>query len=135
MPDEELPPAEIPVIEERASVETRRVLTGRVWVRLATQTEDVPLSADLASEEVEITRVPVGRDIPAPPAIRNEGDLTIIPVVEEVLRIEKRLVLREEIHLRRTQRSETFATTVPVRRQRAEVGRDIPHDDDPIEQG
>jgi stress response protein YsnF len=56
--------------------------------------------------------------------VRTEGETTIIPVVEEVLVVEKRLVLKEEIHIRRLISKDDVEVPVTVRRQRAVVERD-----------
>lgn len=45
------------------------------------------------------------------PEIRTEGDVTIVPVLEEVLVVEKRLVLKEELHIRRRVAAETVEIT------------------------
>jgi stress response protein YsnF len=55
--------------------------------------------------------------------VRTEGDVTILPVVEEVLVVETRLLLKEEIHVRRTATRETVEIPVTLRRQRAVVER------------
>jgi stress response protein YsnF len=60
---------------------------------------------------------------PAPIARREEDGTFILPVLEEVLVIERRLVLREEIRLRLVAVEETIEETVTLRRQRAEVER------------
>ena len=52
-------------------------------------------------EEVEVTRVPMQRVVDGPVPVREENDTTIISVVEEVLVVEKRWMLREEIHIRK----------------------------------
>ncbi|AWB47281.1 hypothetical protein HYN69_01065 [Gemmobacter aquarius] len=116
--------AVLPLAEERLVVGTRRVVSGRVRLRVTTETLDEPVTADLRGETVEVTRVPVDREVDAMPVTRVEGDVTIVPVVEEVLVVERRLVLREEIHLRRTATVETFATSVPLRQQRVVIERD-----------
>lgn len=122
MPDE-MHVGPIPVIEETASVTTRKVVTGRV--RIETRTEEVTqsLAAELLSSEVEVTRVPVGRTIDAVPDISETGDLTIIPVVEERLVVTRELYLREEIHIRRVERRETLDVPVTTRRQTARIER------------
>jgi len=53
------------------------------------------------------------------PEIRTEGDVTIVPVLEEVLVVEKRLVLKEELHIRRRIETETVEVPVILRKQRA----------------
>ena len=116
-------PDVIPVIEERASLTKQAVVTGRV--RIATQTETVEqrLPAELSSEEVEVVRVPVGRRIEAMPDMTTEGDLTIIPVVEERLVVTRELYLREEVHVRRVRRQETVEIPAQTRRQTVRIER------------
>jgi stress response protein YsnF len=74
-------------------------------------------------EIVEVTRVPIDRMVETAPEIRTEGDVTILPVVEEVLVVEKRLVLKEEVHIRRRVTTETAEVPVTLRKQRVEVER------------
>jgi stress response protein YsnF len=57
------------------------------------------------------------------PETRTEGGVTIVPVLEEVLFVEKRLVLKEELHIRRQATTETVEVPVTLRRQRAIVDR------------
>ena len=63
----------------------------------------------------------VDRVVETAPEIRQEGDVMIIPIVEEEVVLVTRLVLREEIHVRKktTQRTEQF--TVKLRAERAEI--------------
>ena len=79
------------------------------------------MRASLQSVDVEIERVQIDREVSSAPDIRTEGDLTIVPVLEEILVVEKRLVLREEIRIRRITRTEDVETPVTRRRQRAVV--------------
>ena len=111
------------LVAEEAEVSKCRLVTGRIDVRTVTDTVDETVKATVEGQSVDVTRVPVDRIIDAAPATRSEGELTIIPVVEEVLVIEKRLLLKEEVHIRRTTRSEDIETTVPLRRQRAIIDR------------
>jgi uncharacterized protein (TIGR02271 family) len=55
----------------------------------------------LHDEEVQVERVQVNRVVDAAPAPRQDGDTMIIPVLKEVLVVEKRLLLKEEIHVTR----------------------------------
>lgn len=95
----------------RKSEEDR--LAARVSLR--THTMDVPVAERLRTETASIERVPVDRIVAEPPASRVEDGVTIIPVVEEVLVVQFRIV--EEVHI--TTRSETVehAETVQLRRQ------------------
>ena len=113
----------IPLVAETARVGKARTVTGRVDVRTITDTVAEHVRATVDSQTVEVTRVAVDREVDAAPAVRTEGDTTVIPVLEEILVIEKRLVLKEEIRIRRVSRSDEVETTVPLRRQRAVVER------------
>jgi uncharacterized protein (TIGR02271 family) len=107
--------------EESLSVEKRRIVTGRVRVRSVTDTIETFARAELDGEAVEVTRVPVNQPVDEPPSVRTEGDLTIFPVLEEVLVLEKRLYLKEEIHVRRRRTRESVEVPVTLQRQRALV--------------
>lgn len=116
-------PDTLALAEETATVSKVDVTTGRVRVRLVNDSHEEAVRASLQSEAFEVSRVAIDRQVDAVPTIRTEGDLTIVPVLEEVLVVEKRLVLREEIHLRRRTSTDTVESSVTLRRQRAEVDR------------
>ena len=120
----------IPLVEEVAHVTKRRVTTGQVTVRTITDTFDEKVEAELSRDTVVVTRVPIDREVTTIPQVRTEGNVTIVPVFEEVLVVEKRLVLREEIHLARTAETDTVASHVTLRRQRAAVDRQDAGDPD-----
>lgn len=118
-------PAEtvIPLIEERLKIERAVRETGRVRVVVATTAEQRLVEETLRRREVEVIRTPIGRTVTEAPPVREEDDSLVIPVVEEVLVVERRLVLREELRLRLklTERQET--ATVTLRRQDATIER------------
>jgi len=121
--------AVIPVVEETARIEKRAVEKGRIRVSTHTEAVEQVLRETLRGDAVGVTRVPINRTIaegePAP-QVRDEGGVTIIPVLEEVLVVEKRLVLKEEVHIRRTTSGENIEVPVTLRRQRAVVERVSP---------
>ncbi|MBD2750100.1 YsnF/AvaK domain-containing protein [Microvirga sp. BT688] len=122
----------IPVVEETATVGKRQIVTGRVQVRTVTDTVEELAHTTVQREDVEVTRVPIDKVVETAPEIRTEGDVTIVPVLEEVLVVEKRLVLKEELHIRRRVATETVEVPVTLRKQRAIVERlapDIPSTD------
>jgi stress response protein YsnF len=121
MPDNET--ASLQLVQETASVSAESVVTGRVRVSTETDVREEVARATLEGEVVDVVRVPVDRPVETMPAVRTEGDLTIVPVVEEVLFVEKRLVLKEEIHIRRRLTREVVEMPVKLRRQRAVVER------------
>jgi stress response protein YsnF len=56
--------------------------------------------------------------------IRTEDGVTIIPVLEEALVVEKRLVLKREIRISKRSNLETVEIPVSLRKQRAKVERE-----------
>ncbi len=114
----------IPLVEERVSATKRKVETGRVRVRTHVDQRIEVIRQELARDEVEIERVPMNRHISEMPKVREEKGVTIVPVVEEVLVIEKKLMLVEEIHLSRKRSYEKYEKPITLRAQRAEVERE-----------
>lgn len=122
MTDEPKPDV-LPLVEERVALTKRTIPTGRVRVETRTETVQQHLPAQLSSEEVKVVRVPVNRRVDAMPPTTTEGDLTIIPVVEERLVVTRELYLREEVHVRRIRRQETVEIPVETRRQTVRIDR------------
>ena len=126
----------LPVVEERVRTGTRRVSTGvvRVTTRTVAEARELALPP-CTSEEVAVERVPIGRVVDAPVPPHVDGDLTVIPVYEEVL--VRQWILKEEVRVRRTRRTVTPPPqTVPLRRTEVAVRRveprlpDAPPDND-----
>jgi len=113
----------ISVIAERLRIEKRTVEGEGVRVHVVTDEEATPANVTLRSERVEVERVPLGRVVESAPPVREENGVTIIPVMEEVVVTETRLVLKEELHIRRVAETREHQETVLLRRQRAEVER------------
>ena len=114
----------VPVVEETASVSKCEVATGRVRVRTVTDTVEEMARASVQREDVEVTRVPIDKVVDTAPEIRTDGDVTIVPVLEEVLVVTKQLVLKEELHIRRRIETETVEVPVTLRKQRAIMERE-----------
>ncbi|TXN64044.1 YsnF/AvaK domain-containing protein [Methylobacterium sp. WL6] len=116
----------LPLIAETARIDKRAVDTGRVRVSTRTEAVDQVLRETLRSDHVGVTRVPINRTLAegeTPPVVREENGVTIIPVLEEILVVEKRLVLKEEVHVRRTTAGEDVEVPVTLRKQHAVVER------------
>lgn len=114
----------IPVVEEVATVDIIKRTTGRTRVSTRTEVTTTPIDENLETYGVDVTGVPIGRDLGLEetiPSIREEGDTTIVPVFEEYLVVEKRLRLVEEVHIRRTTESEAVHFSVDQKRQVADV--------------
>jgi stress response protein YsnF len=83
---------------------------GRVLVHKRVETHPVEERIELEHEVVEVEHVPIGEDIDEVPPVRQEGDTTVVPVVEEILVVEKRLRLVEEVRI--TKRVEVATETI-----------------------
>ena len=114
----------IPLVEERLVTSKRVVETGRVKVRTIVEEQEREVREQLNKAVVDVERVAVNREVDAVPPIREEGDTTIIPVVQEVLVVSKKLVVTEELRIRRRQIVEEHAQPVTLRTQRAVVERE-----------
>ncbi|KFI24796.1 hypothetical protein CN97_11635 [Haematobacter massiliensis] len=118
----------LPLVAETATVTADRRITGRVRVTTETSSIDSLVPLDLSALDVEVTRVSINRAIDHMPDVIVDDDLTIIPVVEERVVVTRQLYLKEEIHIRRTERRETVEVPVTTRKQTAVIER-IPSDD------
>ena len=116
----------IPVIQEEAHVTKREIATEQVRVRTSFEQETVTVRDSVARERIEIRRVQIEREVSEAPPIREEGDVTIVPVIEERLVIEKRLFLIEEIHLVRRHSREDVALPTELRRTVVDIERSTP---------
>ena len=126
MPDQEQRPEDlrIPLHVEEVSVSRREVEKANVQIALITGTREQLVDKELTHVRVEIERVPIGRTIEVVPSISQEGDTTIIPVVEEIVVVERRLVLKEEVRIRRVSTKEQHQETVVLRQQEALITRE-----------
>jgi uncharacterized protein (TIGR02271 family) len=126
------PPLVLPVTAEALDVQTRRVETGRVRIHKTVQTREVLVDEPLLREEVVIARVPVNRVVEGPIPVGYEKDTMMISLLEEVLVVETRLLLKEEVHIT-TRRTETHTPEQVTLRhedvtiERVDLERNEPH--------
>ncbi len=106
---------EQPLIGETRAPDARLRVTRRI------ESEEQVIDEAVQQGEVDVVRVPINRLIDKSPEIRQEGDTTVIPVVGEVLVVEKRLVLQEEVRITRRQGTARKPQTVNVQRQTVDV--------------
>jgi stress response protein YsnF len=110
---------------ERPVVEVRQVEGDIVRVAAVTHVREQAVEVPLTREIIDIERIAIGKVVEIAPSIRYEDDVTILPVLEEVevVIIERRLVLKEEIHVRRRRITEMYSEKVSLREQSAVVTR------------
>jgi uncharacterized protein (TIGR02271 family) len=116
-------PVIVPLVEEQFHVDKRVVETGVVRVHTQVNEREEVIDEPLLEEHIDVERVPVNRPIDGPVSVRQEGDTTIVPVVREVLVVQKQLVLVEEIRLTRRVTEARRPQRVTLRGEEAHIER------------
>ena len=92
----------IPVVEERLEVSRERVETGRVRISKSVESREVVVDDPLKRETVRVEHVPINQVVTGEvPQVREEGDVTVIPILEERVVTRTELVLVEEVRIHR----------------------------------
>jgi uncharacterized protein (TIGR02271 family) len=107
----------IPLVAETLTVGKREVETGRVRFRTTVTERTETVDEPLLRTEVQTRRVEINRFVDSPPPVRYEGDAMIIPILEEVLVVEKRLRLKEEVYITQVQTEHREPQTVILRQE------------------
>jgi len=116
----------IPVINEELLVSSKTVETGRVLISKKVFEEESVINSMIRSEEVIVEKKEINQYVDvAPEAVRQEGNVTIISVVKEVLVIEKRLLLVEELHITKHKKEEPVVISETVRKEEIHVLRSV----------
>ena len=113
----------VPLRAEEVSVAKRRVVTGQVKVGTITRESEQLVEELLEHEHVEVERTAIGKQVDKAPPVREEGDTLIIPILEEIVVVERRLLLKEEVRVRRTREKQPYQERVVVRKQEAVITR------------
>jgi stress response protein YsnF len=113
----------LPVVEEQVTIRKGKRVTEALQAHTVTHEHEQPVEAELSVQAIEVERIPVGRFVDHPIPDRQEGDTTIISVIEEVATLDVRLKLVEEVRITRHTRTHAVADTVTVRRQDVIVER------------
>lgn len=116
-------PIRIPRLEEQLQVSTRTVETGRVTLTKTVQETLETVTIPLQQEGYTVERIVINQYVEQPPAPRQEGETTIYPVLKEVLVVQKRLLLVEEVRVSRQQTQTEKTRTIPLRRETITVER------------
>jgi uncharacterized protein (TIGR02271 family) len=113
----------VPVVEEELVTGTRPVKTGTVRIRKQVQLVRKSVEMPAIRDVVKVSRVAVNKIVQTMPQTREEGDLVIVPVVEEQIVVKRRLVLKEEIHIVRQRARERVRKAVTLGREHATIDR------------
>ena len=113
----------IPVIQEQATIHTEIKETAKVKIRTTVAEVEKTVDVPLVQEGYEVKRIPINQLVDAQPPTREEGDVIIIPVVREVLVVEKRLELVEEVHVIKHQTTVNHKETLTLKREDVHIER------------
>lgn len=109
----------VPLIAEEISISKKTVETGGVRVHKIVREDVQTIDEPIIREHLDVERVEVNQFVETAPVIRYEGEVMIVPVLEEVVVTQKRLLLREEIRL--TKRREEISNPQQVTLRREEI--------------
>jgi uncharacterized protein (TIGR02271 family) len=115
--------SKLTLAEEEIVVEKELVETGILRLTKQTRTREADIVENLLREDVVVETIPIGKYVLEMPSTRQEGETTIIPIVEEVLYTERRLMLKEEVRITRRRTTELYHDRVTLRYQEAVVSR------------
>jgi uncharacterized protein (TIGR02271 family) len=113
----------IPVVEETAKLSKRVVQKSKVQIKKVVEEKHEAFDLPLLEEYVEVKRVPVNRTFDKPVPVRSEGDTLIIPVHKEVLIIQKKFLVSEEIHVIKQQTERIHTEEVSLLQEKVVVNR------------
>ena len=119
----------IPVVEENVHVGKRVINADKVRISKKVNAEEVTVKVPTIHEEVTVEHVSINQYVDSPPAVQQDGNVTIIPIVKEVLVVEKRLVLVEEIHVTKRPVETSVAQNQILRKEEVTIDRDQDHTD------
>lgn len=113
----------IPVIQEEAHIAAQAIERGRVRITKRVHTQEETVDTPLRQERVQVERVSVEQIVESPVTMHYDGDTLVIPVMEEVLVVEKRLLLKEEVRVTKYVGETQHQETVSVRAEEVAVER------------
>ncbi len=120
-PDERTVDEVLQLHAEQLDVRRRVRQTGEVRVSIQTRSRDQDVDEQLTRRDVRVEHVAVDRFVEEMPQVREEGETTIIPVVEEIF--VRRLFLKEEVRITRVATTHAHRETVALRYQDVVVSR------------
>ncbi len=114
----------IPIYEERLQAAVEDVGLGEVRVHKLVDEVEETVEQPVTRDDLDIERIPMNRPLNVPSVARQEGDWYVVPVMEEVLVVQKRLMLVEEVRIRTRRVTEIAQVRDTVRRERVTIEDD-----------
>jgi stress response protein YsnF len=113
----------IPIVEEEASVHTRRREGESVRLRKTAAAHEETLRVPVTSEHVDVQRVAVNAPVDGPVEPWRDGETLVIPVMEQVPVVRMQWVVREEIRVTRSIRRTEHQKKIWLEREQITVDR------------
>jgi uncharacterized protein (TIGR02271 family) len=114
----------IPIVQEELVVRKEQVESGKVRLHITTQYQEEAITEPVYQESISIERIPINRVIDTPANIRYEDNKTIVPLMKEVIVVQKQLMLTEEIHISKTRTKSHDTQTVTLRREEVQIEKE-----------
>ncbi|MDQ2798811.1 MAG: YsnF/AvaK domain-containing protein [Armatimonadota bacterium] len=111
----------MPIVAETLRVTKETVVTGGVRLTKQVTEHEETVDEALLREDVQVERVPINQMVAEAPQMRQEGDTLIVPILEEVLVVEKHLLLKEEVRITRTRTEVHQPQAVTLRSEEAVI--------------
>ena len=115
----------IPVIHEHVVIRKETVETGKVRIRKKITEETASINLPIINESYNIEHLPGNSKIldTPPPAIRYEGNKTIISVLKEITVVQKKYEVIEEIHLTRKLTVTPLSQEITLLKEHVQIDR------------
>jgi uncharacterized protein (TIGR02271 family) len=109
--------------EEELAAGVRQREAGSVNVNKSVRTETETVRVPKMREQVDVERVPVGREVEDPEAAQTAfgEEEVVVPVYEEEVVVSTRVVLKEEVRLRKEVVEEEEVVEVDLRKEEIEI--------------
>ena len=116
----------VQLAREEVTISKREVEQSRVRVNVRVEEEEQLLAVALHDGEVSVERLPADEVVDELPETVDDGTTIVIPLVEEVVVLQKRYRIRERVRITRITRSREVEIPTTVRREVADVDRFSP---------
>ena len=97
------PDVVLPLIMEEVDIRKEQVTKATFRLTKAVHERPELINEFLTSEHFVVERLPRDELVDTPPTVRFEGDVIVIPVIEEILVVKKELRLKEELRITKKQ--------------------------------
>lgn len=114
----------VAVVEEELHVGTEEVTTETLRVRTVVCEDEHVIDEPVRNKRVEIARVPVDRICDQPIPDQQEGDTTVLSLCREIITIQKKYQVYEEVHIRTFYEEDRHREVVRTRRTEAIIDRE-----------